>query len=256
MDHPPDTLNLAIRQYPTAVERHSHLHHQVVLSLHGKLDIEIEQCTGQVKEGVGAFIAAGDVHHFSSKGENEFIILDFPVRKEDQKCAKKANIPAFFPLGRDIQGLVDYVLAARKQGAFLQSMGWAWSSLLIERLQAHGLVSHGGDNTLDRAIAFIQTRLSQRINIADIAAACGLSASKLHAVFRDQLATTPHAYLMALRVDEAVRLLTTTELGIAEIALRTGHTDQSALTHALRRARNQTPRALRQHHRRGRIEKA
>lgn len=227
-----------------------------MLFLHGKLDIEIEQCEGQVKEGVGAFIAAGDVHHFSSRGENEFIILDLPACKDAHKRARKTNMMAFFQLGQDIQGLVDYALAARKQGAFLQSMGWAWSSLLIERLQAHGLVSHGGDNALERAISFIQISLSQRINIADIAAACGLSTSKLHKVFRDQLATTPHAYLMALRVDAAVSLLTTTELGIAEIALRTGHTDQSALTHALRRARHQTPRALRRHHQKSGIVKA
>lgn len=249
-----DIMSLVIRHYPTEVAQHSHFHHQVVLPLRGKLDIEIEQCIGQVKDGVGAFIEAGDVHHFSAKGENEFIVLDLP--SDTSKRLKKSIKPAFFSVGQDIQALVDYALAARKQGYFPQTMRWAWSSLLIQRLRAHGVVSHQGSDALDRAIAFMRTRLSNPISVNDIATTAGLSVSRLHAVFRDRLATTPHAYLMALRVEAAIDLLTTTRLAIADIALRTGYTDQSALTRTLRRAGNQAPGSLRQQYQPSGIKKA
>lgn len=99
--------------------------------------------------------------------------------------------------------------------------------------------------TLSRAMAFMRTHSAEPTRVADIAAAAGLSTTRLHALFRERLDTSPHAALARLRLDAAQRLLAGTSLSVAEIAVRTGHADQSALTRRLRLARGVTPAAFR-----------
>jgi len=54
--------------------------------------------------------------------------------------------------------------------------------------------------------------------------------------------------LMEMRLDAALDLLANTELPIADIALLTGHADQSALTRRLRQSRGITPLRFRKGH--------
>ena len=78
-----------------------------------------------------------------------------------------------------------------------------------------------------------------------MARASGVSVSRLHALFREELDTTPHAWLLEQRLVKAREWLATTEAPIAEIALRAGFSEQSALTRALRKATGMTPAAYR-----------
>jgi AraC-like DNA-binding protein len=76
----------------------------------------------------------------------------------------------------------------------------------------------------------MQHKLADPIRNSDIAKAVGMSTTGLHDVFLKCLATTPHAKLVALRLDAAERLLCDPRLSIAEVAVRSGHSDQSTLT--------------------------
>jgi AraC-like DNA-binding protein len=49
---------------------------------------------------------------------------------------------------------------------------------------------------------------------------------------------------MQTRLDQAVRLLSTTSLSVSEISYRTGFSSQSALTNALRKHKGTTPSRL------------
>ncbi len=234
---------VSLRRYSGEVAHHTHEHHQIVLPFHGQLEIEIERDAGQVKDSIGAFISAGRAHSFFANGKNAFVVLDVPFAMCSPEL--ETSIPAFFEMGADIQGLLDYVTAARKEGDFPSHLHWAWSVLLLDRLTEHRVASDRLGLLMGRAVTFMHNRLADSITVADIAEAAGLSATRLHAAFRDRLSTTPHAYLTSLRINAAVRMLTGTSVPIAEVAMRTGHRDQSALTRALRHARGQTPGELR-----------
>jgi transcriptional regulator GlxA family with amidase domain len=56
-------------------------------------------------------------------------------------------------------------------------------------------------------------------------------------------------YVLRVRLDEATRLLGTTDLPIAEIATRCGFYDQAALTRRFSRAVGMSPRRYRDLHR-------
>ena len=59
------------------------------------------------------------------------------------------------------------------------------------------------------------------------------------------LGATPATVYRRLRLIEARKLLLETDISVAEVAMRTGYEDPSALTRAFRAEFSTTPRALR-----------
>jgi AraC-like DNA-binding protein len=76
-----------------------------------------------------------------------------------------------------------------------------------------------------------------------------MSVSRLHSLFREDLESTPHAWLSQVRLGRVQHWLATTNLSIAELAYRGGYADQSALTRAMRNATGLTPAAYRRERR-------
>ena len=239
-----DAIHAELRLYGSEAQRHSHDHHQIVLPRQGALELEVAQRGGFVAPGTGAFIVAGEPHAFSAAGDNRFVVLDLAAGDRDPGRFLAAP---FFAIGAEAQGLLDYLaerLARQTSPADalpMEALAMV-GGLLLDAL-APG--PEPRQAALERALAFMRARLAHPIVVADIAAASGLSPSRLHALFRDQIGRTPHDVLTGLRLDRARRLLARTDLPIAEIALRTGHADQSALTRRLRAADGITPAAFR-----------
>ena len=78
-----------------------------------------------------------------------------------------------------------------------------------------------------------------------MAGVAGLSVSQFARAFKARTGQPPHRYLMRLRVEQAVRLLRTSTLPIADISARCGFSHQEHLTRVLRAQLGTTPAALR-----------
>ncbi|WP_229507913.1 helix-turn-helix transcriptional regulator [Massilia sp. Dwa41.01b] len=72
-----------------------------------------------------------------------------------------------------------------------------------------------------------------------------LSVSRLHALFREELDMSPHAWLLQRRLDFACRCLAASAWPIAEVALQAGFADQAGLTRAMRQHLDTTPATYR-----------
>jgi AraC-like DNA-binding protein len=91
-----------------------------------------------------------------------------------------------------------------------------------------------------RARAHLRERWDQRVSLAELSAAAGLSRFELVRRFREQNGVTPHAFQTNLRVEQARRLLAA---GVppAQVAARCGFADQPHLTRVFKRAVGVTP---------------
>lgn len=244
---------LGFRTYSGETQLHAHPHDQVVLPHRGKLELEIAGRSGVVAPGVGAHIRAGARHAFAAVGANAFIVLDTDVPAAAWDVADDRG--AFFPVTPAMQGLLDYLVATLAQGAAHDARRTAWTRLLVDSLaEARSAQPDRASVALARAMVFLRRHATEPIDVAAIASAAGLSTTRLYALFRQRLHTTPHAELARLRLDAAQRLLANTELSIAEIAIRTGHADQSTLTRRMGLSRGLTPAAFRRVACRGRTE--
>ncbi|WP_428031694.1 helix-turn-helix transcriptional regulator [Ancylobacter sp.] len=96
-----------------------------------------------------------------------------------------------------------------------------------------------------RATEMMHARIGGQVTIKEIARECQLSPSHFARAFRFSFGTAPHRYLSDLRIAEAKRLMSTTDLSLAEIALRCGFTEQSHFARSFRRQVGDSPGAWR-----------
>ena len=101
------------------------------------------------------------------------------------------------------------------------------------------------DPRVAQTIARMQASLDAPQSMAVLAARAGLSPRRLETLFRDNVALTPAAYALDLRLSAARRMITDTRHPLAEVALRTGFSSPSTLSRAFRHRFGQPPSALR-----------
>jgi AraC-like DNA-binding protein len=95
------------------------------------------------------------------------------------------------------------------------------------------------------AIRYLEQHFREQVQLAELARFCELSATHVHRLFQRLLRMSPSEYLLALRLQEARRLLTSTELPLSAIANNTGFFDQSHFTKRFRKMTGMTPTQFR-----------
>jgi AraC family transcriptional regulator len=91
----------------------------------------------------------------------------------------------------------------------------------------------------------MEARLAEPIPLADLAAAVSLSVSQFSRQFKASTGETPHRFLMRVRAETACRLLRSSIMPIAEVAIQCGFSHQEHLTRVLRAQSGTTPAAVR-----------
>jgi AraC-like DNA-binding protein len=94
---------------------------------------------------------------------------------------------------------------------------------------------------LQRAIAHIDSHFVDEITAGGLARLANLSVPHFNRLFRKVLRLSPMDYVLSLRVQEAQRLLSTTQLSLGSIAAASGFYDQSHFTKRFRKVTGLTP---------------
>ena len=100
--------------------------------------------------------------------------------------------------------------------------------LLLSILYTLGkLVNHANttNDKINETITFITTHYNTKISIQELAASCSLSQSRFMYLFKKQTGMAPHAYQQALRIQNCMTLLTSTQLRISDICELSGYQD-------------------------------
>ncbi|MBN1557102.1 MAG: helix-turn-helix transcriptional regulator [Lentisphaerae bacterium] len=133
------------------------------------------------------------------------------------------------------------------QGALLQTA--LLRLLLTLRLAASAQAADLPPAPQDHLPGTVNRLMSERrgrpLGAADIAAAVGLSVSRLRAVFRQTAGVPLGRYMLNYRLNRAMALLHTTDLPIAEIATEAGFGSPQAFSRVFRSKLQMTPRAYR-----------
>ncbi|WP_160331178.1 helix-turn-helix domain-containing protein [Bradyrhizobium macuxiense] len=92
---------------------------------------------------------------------------------------------------------------------------------------------------------FVESNIADCIRLEDLAAICGVSSEHLIRMFKSSLGTSPHRYVVGLRINLAKRLLTDPRNSLADIARQCGFAHQQHFTNTFRRMTGATPGAYR-----------
>lgn len=215
---------------------------QMVLPLKGRLTLDINGHGDLLHPLRAAFIAPGLVHTQYSHEPNASLILDFDLAAVALDTAGLLAERPFAPVGAATAKLIDFMGMLQQQGGASACVLAHWTPLLLESLTRQPVRAA---SRLHAALAQFEAAPGQPWNTERMARVACLSVSRLHRVFREELDTTPLAWLNAMRLRFACHQLAETALPIAQLATLAGYADQSALTHAMRRAMDTTPLAYR-----------
>lgn len=100
-----------------------------------------------------------------------------------------------------------------------------------------------------RAKELLESNFAGRITLAELASACELSVRHFTRAFRGSTGTSPHAWLLRLRLEKAMKLLANSARDLVDIAIDCGFADQSHLTRVFQRFVGTSPGAWRRLHR-------
>ncbi|GFE82947.1 AraC family transcriptional regulator [Steroidobacter agaridevorans] len=234
--------SIAVRSYGTQSTADTHDFSQLVLPLAGELSMDIAGREAIVDRTVVAYVEAGSRHDQVSEGLNRSLILDLQARDLDARTADRLASQPFMSVTPEAINLIDYMGALLAKERLLPHKLNLWVPLLVDALL--------GDepqlpSRLAGLLATVEANLSKDWTVENMAERVRISASRLHAIFQENLGKSPRVWLTDLRLEHVCRLLSSTDLSIAELAYRFGYADQSALTRAMRKATGMTPAAYR-----------
>jgi AraC family transcriptional regulator len=101
---------------------------------------------------------------------------------------------------------------------------------------------------LRRVCEHIDSRLDERIAVAELAAVAGLSRSHFSRAFQAATSETPHGFILSRRLDAVRRRLEAGHADLALLAAQTGFSSHAHMTTAFTRAFGVTPRDYRRDH--------
>ena len=98
-------------------------------------------------------------------------------------------------------------------------------------------------DVLKPVLEYIDTHYASPISLADLSRLAGMSPKYFCRFFKAALHRTPMDYLNYYRIEQACRILTTTELPVTEAAYRCGFNDSSYFVKTFRKYMGISPRA-------------
>lgn len=246
-------LNARLLRLDDQAHEHAHDYHQLVLSLSGRAEFEVDGCGGEVCRMRACLVPGDAEHQFAGMGDNRMLILDLDERDTSPEdlslLAELFESPRYPTLDADFQNLLSYAGAELARYGSDPHLTRALGGVLLRALHLRLFGERGRSAVagldIGRLDAYIVEHLARRITVIELAQVACLSPSHFHAQFKDSVGLTPHQYLLKTRLDHAARLLRESPLPLVRIAEECGFSSQSALTTAMRRYLGLTPKRLR-----------
>ena len=94
---------------------------------------------------------------------------------------------------------------------------------------------------VESTLKYLKENYHKHLSLDDLAAQAFLSKDYLNRIFRESTGMPVNAFLQKLRVEEACRLLTTTEIAVTEVAAACGFGDSKAFYSTFKRITGTTP---------------
>ncbi|NER60036.1 helix-turn-helix transcriptional regulator [Pseudomonas sp. MAFF212428] len=234
------TLHLEIRSYPTESAHHQHDFVQLVLPICGHMEIEVDGRGGRIDHACAALVAPGATHAQLAPPHSRFLVLDCAAAALQTYALHSLPQRVHVAIAPATRRLIEY--AELIGTAQLAASATHLAPLLLASLAQLPTQPTAG---FERLVARVQAHPADHWSNERMAQVAGMSMSQLHQRVHQHLQTTPQAWLAQLRIQHAQRWLGDSSLPIAEIALRSGFSDQAALTRAMHRLCGITPAAWR-----------
>ncbi len=123
------------------------------------------------------------------------------------------------------------------------------NNLLLSVLCSLSAESNHADTpeSVQKAVHYLHANYASSIEIAELAKVNNLSPSRFQHVFKTHMGTSPHQYLLSLRIEHAKELLSTDNLSVAAISTMVGFEDAFYFSRIFKKITGVSPSVFRKH---------
>ncbi len=235
------TDKLSIRAYSSQINSHTHQHHQLVLPLHGVIELNIDGEPFVVGIGHCAIIQSGTTHSFKAREQASFLVADM---QELPANVLTVDLP-YVAIPNSLQAFCQFVEAQleHKLNTELETAMMVLFRQLLE--EEEFLPSY--DQRIAKVLELLETDLSISHSLDELANKAHLSVSQFKTLFKSQTGQTCGQYLLKLRMEKARALLANTDFPAHRVAEQVGYQDQSAFSRRFSSFFGQTPSSFMRH---------
>lgn len=228
----------------------------------GRVELTLDRSSHLLHEGDVVCIMPGQLHSFRGDGEaagcDIFIFplehLLFSREDHDQQLLLRPLIDGRYALPLRLEGeACHYALEAirlqKHRPAAYEMQTKALLLLMIAHLQRQERLivwdTPRQSDVCKAIVQYVHDHYAEPLTVPQIAAAVGISPTYFSVFFADHFAQPFSAYLRSCRISEGCRLLRSTTLSVAEIALAVGFGSSSHFIRSFRTEMGLTPRVYR-----------
>jgi len=230
------------RTYTSTHVSHSHKHAHLIMSLHGELVIANGTNQHRVNEQTLLFVPPNFEHHFYSAVRNEFLVLDIP----------NGLVSAWEKPGKDISCKAITVNSQWKgiRYLILQEMEQQCSRAALRDLFPYiSRCLQQEKWSLPRSIRHIHEHYDEPLTVQKLAELEHYNPTYYSEWFMKETGKSPSSYIQEVRLNEAKKLLISSDMSLLHIATQVGLAQQSSLTRLFVKHEQLTPSQYRQQYR-------
>lgn len=237
------------------IRNNGSLFHQLIFSLDGEGELQVDEETYTIEAGDVIFIESGQAHSYRSKGgrwSTGWIIFNGKNIEETLTALELQGI-SIIKLNNDqvIMNQFREILSVYESSSAIKEV--MASSKLYELLvllyQFNHLYKKGHKHTsvdvINHVQSYIQEFYYKDISLEYLAKLVGLTPQYLCKTFKDHCHIGIIEYMSKIRLQEAKKLLIETDLPIKEIVSRVGYNDCSYFGKIFKRYEKMTPTEFR-----------
>ena len=227
----------------------------------GEVEIDIENSHYVLKEASLFYCAGGSRYIISCKQGCQLLCLNFDLSQDrkditENRAPLKINPknPPRYKLKEEIEDCAffnshfvienDYSLNSKiksiikefenKQIFFREKAGAVLKDILVDMYRTDLKKSENSTSAIETVISYINTNYENKIANSDLAKLTGYHEYHLNRIFKKQTGMTIHKFIMQVRINEAKKLIMTTDIPIYSIAEATGFNSDTHLSNCFK----------------------
>lgn len=234
------------------IQRNLFSSYLLLVMLTGSMYFQTRKSRGTVRAGQVLLLDCNAPHSYTAQGKCSFTFVHFSGAQSKE-------------IYEEIESTVGNLISLRAPNELHETIGEMLSSMRSERrmnesetsamiygmlmklMEKSGASGKGGigNPVVDRAITYIQTHLTEKLSVEEIAASAGYSSSYFSHMFASETGMSPYQFVVKSRVEHAQQLLKTTRLAVQDIAFQCGFNSAANFCYTFRRMTGTSPHEYR-----------
>ncbi|SFD65468.1 helix-turn-helix domain-containing protein [Pseudoalteromonas denitrificans] len=216
--------HFSIRSYSKQLKSHVHQYHQLVLPLHGTINIKVGEYAGKVNIGECLIIKANQIHDFNSEQAARFIVVDtFDLPSNILSCCNEK-----ISISSSLLALIQFIETQLNSQANTEIEASIF--VVFNQLLAQLPCLNKRDKRIEKVLEIINQDLAHNHTIDELSSHACLSKTQFKINFKKSMDITSQAYITQCRMEKAKALLIHTDTPISIVAQKVGYQNASAFS--------------------------